>query len=57
MGYTEREVAFLYLVALHSGFFLRRQYGRFVRRERGASAGTRRTIDSGQGIGMNGYGT
>ena len=38
VGYTEREAAFLYLVALHSGFFLRRQYGRFVRRERGAIA-------------------
>lgn len=38
VGYTEREAAFLYLVALHSGFFLRRQYGRFVHRERGAIA-------------------
>ena len=38
VGYTEREAAFLYLVALHSGFFLRRQYGRLVRRERGAIA-------------------
>jgi hypothetical protein len=38
VGYTEREAAFLYLVALHSGYFLRRQYGRFIRRERGAIA-------------------
>jgi hypothetical protein len=38
VGYTEREAAFLYLVALHSGFFLRRQYVRFIRRERGAIA-------------------
>ncbi len=38
VGYTEREAAFLYLVALHSGYFLRRQYGRFVHRERGAIA-------------------
>ena len=38
VGYTEREAAFLYLVTLHSGFFLRRQYGRFVHRERGAIA-------------------
>jgi len=38
VGYTEREAAFLYLVALHSGYFLRRQYGRFIERERGAIA-------------------
>ena len=38
VGYTEREAAFLYLVALHSGYFLRRQYGRFIRRGRGAIA-------------------
>jgi hypothetical protein len=38
VGYTEREAAFLYLVALHSGYFLRRQYGRFIHRERGAIA-------------------
>ena len=25
VGYTEREAAFLYLVARHSGYFLRRQ--------------------------------
>ncbi|MGA9670297.1 MAG: hypothetical protein WBQ94_13885 [Terracidiphilus sp.] len=38
VGYTEREAAFLYLVALHSGYFLRRQYGQFISRERGAIA-------------------
>jgi hypothetical protein len=38
VGYTEREAAFLYLVALHSGYFLRRQYDRFIRRGRGAIA-------------------
>ena len=38
VGYTEREAAFLYLVALHSGYFLRRHYGRFIQRERGAIA-------------------
>ena len=38
VGYTEREAAFLYLVTLHSGYFLRRQYGRFIERERGAIA-------------------
>jgi hypothetical protein len=38
VGYTEREAAFLYLVALHSGYFLRRQYDRFIQRERGAIA-------------------
>jgi hypothetical protein len=34
-GYTEQEAAFLYLVAVHSGYFLRRQFSRFVRRDRG----------------------
>ncbi len=38
VGYTEREAAFLYLVAVHSGYFLRRQYDRFIRRGRGAIA-------------------
>lgn len=38
IGYTDREAAFLYLVAVHSGYFLRRQYCRLVRRERGAIA-------------------
>jgi hypothetical protein len=38
VGYTEREAAFLYLVVLHSGYFLRRQYDRFIRRQRGAIA-------------------
>jgi hypothetical protein len=37
-GYTEREAAFLYLAALHSGYFLRRQYLRFIERGRGALA-------------------
>ena len=38
VGYTEREATFLYLVALYSGYFLRRQYDRFIRRGRGAIA-------------------
>ncbi|WP_158822520.1 hypothetical protein [Granulicella sp. S156] len=38
VGYTEREAVFLYTVALHSGYFLRRQYLRFIRRGRGALA-------------------
>ena len=37
-GYTEQEAAFLYLVAIHSGYFLRRQFSRFVRRDRGGLA-------------------
>jgi hypothetical protein len=36
VGYLEREASFLYLVAVHSGYFLRRQYIRFVQCERGA---------------------
>lgn len=34
-GYTEREAAFLALVALHSGYFLRRQFLYFIERESG----------------------
>jgi hypothetical protein len=30
LGYTEREAAFLVLAALHSGYFLRRQYLTFT---------------------------
>ena len=36
LGYTEREAAFLYLVGIHSGYFLRRQYLAFIEREDGA---------------------
>lgn len=36
LGYTEREAAFLYLVGMHCGYFLRRQYLQFLRREDGA---------------------
>jgi hypothetical protein len=36
LGYTEREAAFLYLVGMHSGYFLRRQFLVFVEREDGA---------------------
>jgi hypothetical protein len=35
LGYTEREAAFLYLVAVHSGYFLRRQFEHFIQRRRG----------------------
>jgi hypothetical protein len=37
-GYTEQEAAFLYLVAVHSGYFLRCQFCRFVQRDRGKLA-------------------
>jgi hypothetical protein len=36
LGYTEREAAFLYLVGIHAGYFLRRQYLTFISREDGA---------------------
>ena len=36
VGYLEREASFLYLVAIHSGYFLSRQFCQFVKRERGA---------------------
>ena len=32
-GYTERESAFLYLVGMNSGYFLRRQFLGFIKRE------------------------
>jgi len=37
-GYTEHESAFLYLVGMHSGYFLRRQFLASVQREDGAMA-------------------
>ncbi|MGC1782090.1 MAG: hypothetical protein WA708_06195 [Acidobacteriaceae bacterium] len=37
-GHSEREAAYLYLVAVHSGYFLRRQFCEFVGRERGSIA-------------------
>jgi hypothetical protein len=38
IGYTQREASFLYLVAVHSGYFLRRQYHRFTGHEGGRMA-------------------
>ncbi len=35
-GYTEREAAFLYLVSMHSGYFLRRQFDWFIDRNKGS---------------------
>jgi hypothetical protein len=35
LGYTDREATFLYLVAVHSGYFLRRQFEHFIQRRRG----------------------
>src|SRR5579863_4099649 len=37
LGYTEREARFLCLAALHSGYFLRRQYREFLARDDGGS--------------------
>ena len=60
LGYAEREAAFLYLVAAHSGYFLRRQFNYFVDRQKGFiahrflekahEAGHIETIDYGQGF-------
>ncbi len=36
LGYTDREAAFLYLVASHSGYFLRRQFDYFTDRNKGS---------------------
>ena len=59
LGYTEREASFLYLVAIHSGYFLRRQFNTFIERqkgflaqrfvEKGRIAGHIEIIDYGQG--------
>jgi len=38
LGYTEREASFLYIVGVHSGYFLRRQFDYFINRNRGAIA-------------------
>jgi hypothetical protein len=38
LGYTEREASFLYMVGVHSGYFLRRQFDYFINRNRGAIA-------------------
>jgi hypothetical protein len=35
-GYTAREASFVYLVAMHSGYFLRRQFLAFLKRQDGA---------------------
>ncbi|MGA2435197.1 MAG: hypothetical protein ABSG25_07920 [Bryobacteraceae bacterium] len=37
-GYTERQAAFLQIVALHGGYFLRRQYEFFIGNEKGGSS-------------------
>ena len=37
IGYTPREAGFLELVALQSGYFLRRQYNQFLERQRGGT--------------------
>ena len=36
LGYTQREAAFIYLAGASSGYFLARQYARFLRRKPGA---------------------
>jgi len=36
LGYTQREATFLYLVAVHSGYFVRRQFDYFADRNKGA---------------------
>ena len=36
LGYTDREAAFLYLAAAHSGYFLRRQFDYFIDRNKGS---------------------
>jgi hypothetical protein len=37
IGYLDREASFLYLAAVHSGYFLRRQYNSFASRDRGTA--------------------
>lgn len=49
LGYDEREAGFLVLAALHSGYFLRRQFEIFARLKRGklATAFLKKTLDAG----------
>ena len=49
LGYTEREAGFLYLVAAHSGYFLRRQFDYFIDRNKGSIA--MRLLEKGQTTG------
>lgn len=59
LGYTKREASFLYLVGIHSGYFVRRQFDYFIDRVAGAIAqnfvekarvaGHVETIDYGRG--------
>jgi hypothetical protein len=35
LGYTQREATFLYLVGMHSGYFLRRQFNYSIQRQKG----------------------
>jgi hypothetical protein len=35
LGYSERQASFIYTVAVHSGYFLRRQFNFAVQRRRG----------------------
>ena len=48
LGYARREARFLYVVAAHSGYFLRRQYEAFAGLARGASSTRflRRAVDA-----------
>lgn len=49
LGYTEREAAFLYLVANHSGYFLRRQFNYSIERQKGFLA--QRFLEKAQDMG------
>jgi hypothetical protein len=40
LGYTPREAGFLALVAMHSGFFLRRHFNHYLHKEDGGLAPT-----------------
>src|SRR5882724_2003566 len=47
LGYSERQASFIYTVAVHSGYFLRRQFNVAVQRRRGW---TRRTFSPKQNV-------
>jgi hypothetical protein len=53
LGYSEREAAFLCLAALHGGYFLRRQYCRFLGKAAGGTAATliEKLLDNGHAKG------
>jgi len=50
-GYTERQFAFLRIVALHSGYFLARQYDSYIGAAPGGPRCRLQLVDLGEDVG------